>query len=186
VAPSIAEADLDKLAASGVVGIRLNLVGRDIPDLAGTDWARLLKSVAQRNWQVEVHDEAKRLPELLPALLATGVNVVVDHFGRPDPKLGIDDPGFKYLLSLGATQRVWVKLSASYRLSDEIAQTAVPQVKNAFGIGRLLWGSDWPHTQNEKDVRYADTRTRLDKWLPDATERNAVLVDNPARLFGFA
>ena len=41
--------------------------------------------------------------------------VVVDHFGRPDPRLGVDDPGFRYLIETGATGRVWVKLSGAYR-----------------------------------------------------------------------
>lgn len=185
IAPPVTEAELDRLAARGVVGIRLNLVGRDIPDLAGADWKQLLGSLSRRGWQVEVHDEAKRLPELLPRLLESGLDLVVDHFGRPDPGLGIADPGFEYLLSLGSTRRVWVKVSASYRLSDEIARAAVPLVKDAFGIERLLWGSDWPHTQHEKEVRYAEMRARLDSWLPDATERKAVLIDNPAKLFGF-
>jgi predicted TIM-barrel fold metal-dependent hydrolase len=58
-------------------------------------------------------------------------------------------------------------------------------LKDTFGIDRLLWGSDWPHTQHEKDVRYPTMRARLDAWLPDATERDAVLIDNPAALFGF-
>ena len=85
IAPPVAEAELDKLAAQNVVGIRLNLVGRDIPDLVGNEWKQLLKSLASRGWQVEVHDEAKRLPKLLPILLESQVNVVIDHFGRPDP-----------------------------------------------------------------------------------------------------
>lgn len=186
IAPAIEEAELDRLSARGVVGIRLNLVGRDLPDLAGAEWKQLLASLSRRGWQVEVQDEAKRLGEVLPRLVDSGVNVVVDHFGRPDPKLGIEDPGFKYLLTLGPTRRVWVKISAPYRLSDEIARAAVPLVKDAFGIERLLWGSDWPHTQHEKEVSYGDMLARLESWLPNAAERKTVLVDNPVGLFGFA
>jgi predicted TIM-barrel fold metal-dependent hydrolase len=185
IEPPITEDELDRLAAQNVVGIRLNLIGREIPDLAGGDWKPLLGSLSRRGWQVEIQDEAKRLPDVLPLLLETDLNLVVDHFGRPDPDLGVEDPGFKYLLSLGSTRRVWVKLSAPYRLSDEIAQAAISPLKDTFGIDRLLWGSDWPHTQYEKDVRYPTMRARLDAWLPDATERDAVLIDNPAALFGF-
>ena len=185
IEPPVTEAELDELAAQNVVGIRLNLVGRDMPDLVSGDWKQLLGSLSRRGWQVEVHDEAKRLPELLPLLLESQVNVVVDHFGRPDPKLGIEDSGFKYLLSLGPTRRVWVKISAPYRLSDEIARAAVPPVKGAFGVDRLLWGSDWPHTQHEKEVSYGDMLAQFESWLPDAAERKTVLADNPATLFGF-
>lgn len=185
VAPPVTEDQLDTFAAGGAVGMRLNLVEREIPDLAGPDWKQLLGSMARRGWQVEVHVEAKRLAEILPPLLDGQVNVVVDHFGRPDPKLGTKDPGFEYLLSLGPSRRVWVKLSAPYRLSDQIAQEAVPLVRTAFGIDRLLWGSDWPHTQHEKDIDYAAMRSRLDSWLPEPADRASVLADNPATLFGF-
>jgi predicted TIM-barrel fold metal-dependent hydrolase len=133
VAPPVTEDQLDTFAAGGAVGIRLNLVEREIPDLAGPDWKQLLGSVARRGWQVEVHVEAKRLAETLPPLLDGQVNVVVDHFGRPDPKLGTKDPGFEYLLSLGPSRRVWVKLSAPYRLSDQIAQEAIPLARAALG-----------------------------------------------------
>jgi predicted TIM-barrel fold metal-dependent hydrolase len=153
IEPPIAEDELDRLAAQNVVGIRLNLIGREIPDLAGGDWKPLLGSLSRCGWQVEIQDEAKRLPDVLPLLLENDLNLVVDHFGRPDPDLGVEDPGFEYLLSLGSTRRVWVKLSAPHRLSDEIAQAAISPLKDTFGIDRLLWGSDWPHTQHEKDVR---------------------------------
>ena len=185
VAPPVTEDQLDTFAAGGAVGIRLNLVERETPDLTGPDWKQLLGSVARRGWQVEVHVEAKRLAEILPPLLDGQVNLVVDHFGRPDPELGTKDPGFEYLLSLGPSRRVWVKLSALYRLSDQIARESVPLVRAAFGIDRLLWGSDWPHTQHEKDIDYAAMRARLDSWLPEPADRATVLADNPAKVFGF-
>jgi predicted TIM-barrel fold metal-dependent hydrolase len=186
VAPPVTEDQLDTFAAGGAVGIRLNLVGREIPDLAGQDWQQLLGSLAQRGWQVEVHIEANRLADTLPLLLDSQVTVVVDHFGRPDPKLGIKDPGFEYLLSLGPSRQVWVKLSAPYRMSDQIAQEAVPLVRAAFGIDRLLWGSDWPHTQHEEEIDYTAMRARLETWLPEPAARSVVLADNPAKLFRFS
>ena len=76
-------------------------------------------------------------------------------------------------------------MSAPYRLSDEIAQAAVPLGKDSFGIDQLLWGSDWPHTQHEQEIRYSEMRARLDVWLPDAADRTTILVDNSAKLFGF-
>jgi predicted TIM-barrel fold metal-dependent hydrolase len=138
-----------------------------------------------------VHREARDLPQILPPLLNAGVNVVVDHFGRPDPTLGVNDPGFRFLLEAGASRRVWVKLSAAYRngaagAGGKVALTAIPLLRNAFGTERLMWGSDWPHTQFEKSIDYERARKMLDIWLPDPDERKVVLDDTPTSLFRFA
>jgi predicted TIM-barrel fold metal-dependent hydrolase len=115
---------------------------------------------------------------------------VVDHFGRPDDSLGVDDPGFRYLLSLGTTRRVWVKLSASYRngsgrRGEATAGAAVALLRSAFGLDRLVWGSDWPHTLFEDSVSYTTQRLLLEQWFPDAADRQVVLLETPARLFSF-
>jgi predicted TIM-barrel fold metal-dependent hydrolase len=191
VEPGVGFDELQRLDAAGVVGIRLNLVGgAPIPEFASAPWRTLLGHVARLRWQVEVHREAADLPRILPALLDAGVVVVVDHFGRPDPALGVDDPGFRFLLDAGARRRVWVKLSAAYRngadgRGERIAHEAIPLLRAALGADRLLWGSDWPHTQFESAARYGQARAALDAWLPDADERRAVLVDTPQALFRF-
>jgi predicted TIM-barrel fold metal-dependent hydrolase len=126
----------------------------------------------------------------MPPLLEAGVPVVVDHFGRPDPRLGIDDPGFRYLLDTAATGRVWVKLSGAYRNGagnpgEHTALAAAERLRVAFGPQRLLWGSDWPHTQFEAVASPGAARQALDAWVPDPADRHTVLADTPARLFGF-
>lgn len=190
VAPEASETELDALAAAGVVGVRLNLVGLALPDFSAGPWPHLLKSIARRRWQVEIHREARDLPQIIAPLLEHGVIVVVDHFGRPDPRLGVDDPGFRYLLSTGKTGQVWVKVSAAYRngasgAGEATAMRAAPMLRDAFGAGRLVWGSDWPHTQFEAAVRYASLRAQLEQWFPDETERRNILVANARQLFRF-
>ncbi|WP_229411085.1 MULTISPECIES: amidohydrolase [unclassified Massilia] len=191
VDPAVSLAALQEMDAAGVVGIRLNLVGNAaVPDLSGAPWRTLLQRLAEMDWQVEVHHEAGRLPKVLAPLLDASVKVVVDHFGRPDPVLGVDDPGFRALLEAAASRRVWVKLSGAYRngangRGQQIALDAMPLLRAAFGMDRLVWGSDWPHTQFEQDVGYPQSRRALDTWLPDTEERRMVLVDTPATLFRF-
>lgn len=127
----------------------------------------------------------------MDGLLRTGVNIVIDHFGLPDRKLGVNDPGFRSLLSSAASsRRIWLKLSGMYRngvggVGEAMTLAAIPLLRQSFGVERLLWGSDWPHTQFEKAVDYSKARAHLDMWLPDQAERKTVLVDTPARLFRF-
>lgn len=190
VDPTADEDVLDELATVGVVGIRLNVVGKRIPDLEAKPWSGLLRWIAARGWQVEVHCEADRLQALIDPLLETGTSIVVDHFGRPDADLGVEDPGFIYLLTVGASRRVWIKLSGTYRngsngAGETTARAAIPLLRDAYGVERLMWGSDWPHTQFESDMEFGHTRHLVDDWFTDPSERHAVLVDTPATLFGF-
>jgi predicted TIM-barrel fold metal-dependent hydrolase len=187
----ISSEQLQQLDEAGVVGIRFNLVGgAELPDFAAAPWQRVLAQVAQRRWQVEIHREARDLPLIVPVLLDAGVNLVIDHFGRPDPALGVDDPGFRYLLDAAASARVWVKLSAAYRTGGvaagmQMAMQALPLLKQSYGLTRLLWGSDWPHTQHEQITGYGQECERFCQLLPEPTERMQVLADAAAALYQF-
>jgi predicted TIM-barrel fold metal-dependent hydrolase len=191
VDPDITRAELQALQDGGVVGIRLNLVGLPTPDFTTPAWRALLSELQQRRWQVEVHRAAGELAVVVDPLVAAGIDVVVDHFGRPNENAGIDDPGFRHLLALGPSRKVWVKLSGAYRngpagRGEATAVAAMPLLRSAFGLDRLVWGSDWPHTLFEKTVDYAAQRRLLETWLPDADDRRVVLRDTAVKLFGFA
>ena len=199
----ITDAELAALDAAGVVGMRLNLVGLEWPALASPAWVQLLGRLRELKWHLEVHRDAVDLAPLLEALLPSGCALVVDHFGRPAPGLGRADPAFKALLRTAETGRVWVKLSAAYRHAIEsglpaserdaaLAQQDAAQacltasaLLDAFGAERLMWGSDWPHTQHQDVVDFARSRAVLDDWVPDPVQRRRILVDTPAALFRF-
>lgn len=190
VAPDITDAQLQALADAGVVGIRLNLIGLPAPALHAAPWQALLARVNSLGWHVEVHLQAARLHEVLPALLAAGCRVVVDHFGRPDPTLGVSDPGFAYLLQHADSGQVWVKLSAPYRnwVGTECAASgrqATQLLLQAYTAERLMWGSDWPHTEHRDVASYPAATQWLDAWIDDPTQRRSVLADTPLQLFQF-
>ncbi|CAM3565147.1 2-pyrone-4,6-dicarbaxylate hydrolase [Bordetella sputigena] len=185
--PGIADDALRQMAAAGVMGMRLNLFGQATPPLDTAPWRGLLARVTELGWHVELHVPARRLPDALPHLLAAGCTVVVDHFGRPDPALGVADAGFQYLLRQAGSDRVWVKLSGAYRnWSHEQAATAgreaTRQLLDAYTAARLVWGSDWPHTEH-RHITYEPTRHWLDRWIPHADTRRIILGDAPSRLF---
>lgn len=189
IEPTITEEALTTLDRQGVCGIRLNLVGLPIPDYAQPDWQRLLARVRALDWHVELHRESRDLPLAGQPLLDAGCKLVVDHFGRPGAHSG-DEEGFAWLLERGAaTGRVWVKLAAAYRSWPDqrgSAPRAAAQVLlQSLGAERLLWGSDWPHTQHQALADYGSTWAALADWVPDAQARRRILVDTPAQLFRF-
>ena len=187
VDPAVSADGLRELDRAGVVGIRLNLVGQPLPDLAASEWKGLLANVKAMGWQVEIQRNASDLAMLAPKLLDLGVTVVLDHYALPDPKLGVSDPGFQSVLKLGSTRNVWIKISAPYRngpAGETFAKEAYPMLRNAYGLDRLLWGSDWPHTQFEATQTYAKNRQFLDTLIVDERERAQVLA-SPRSLFRF-
>ena len=166
-----------------MVGIRLNLLGQPDPDFAGPSWQQFFGHRVTLRWQVELQVEAGRLPAVIPPLLRSGITrAVVDHFGRSGPKLGIDDPGFRFLLSSSNAGCVWVKLSRPYR-NGNTAEAAARSLLGAFGPTHLVWGGDWPHSQFETVPSLEAARKALDIRAPDLNERHAVLTDTPAKLF---
>lgn len=184
VAPDVAAKELDRLAAAGVVGIRLNLIGRADVSLDTIAPPALLREVAQRGWQVEVQADGPHWPGLLPQLIAAGARIVIDHFGRPARALGPACAGFQELLKRAREADIWVKLSAPYRFSAHHAGRCAALLAEAFGPDRLVWGSDWPWTQHPEIADYSATLAWLADWIPDAAMRRRILCDNPRALFG--
>ena len=190
VDPEVDDATLQTMASGGVCGIRLNLVGLPLPDLAQPVWQRLFARVRALDWHVELHRESHDLAQAAKPVLDAGCKLVVDHFGRPGAQPITADAGFGWLLAVADTGQVWVKLSAAYRnwpptTAGLAAHDAAQALLKAFGAERLLWGSDRPHTQHREITHFAAAHTALADWVPDANARRRILVDTPAQLFQF-
>ena len=187
VDPEIDDASLDALGDAGVVGIRLNLVGQTLDDYRKAHWQVFFSRLAGRGWSVEIQRTLKDLEPVVPAILESGVAVVIDHFGLPEG--GAIDASrleHRWFLDRLGEGNLWVKLSATYRsgLSIDQARASMDTLYNAFGHAeRLVWGSDWPHTRFEDQTDYEAQFALIDALMPDAELRRTVLVDNPARLF---
>ncbi|ROM72605.1 hypothetical protein BK654_25955 [Pseudomonas brassicacearum] len=182
---------LDDMARLGVVGVRLNLMGKAVPDFRDAAWRDFFGHIAELDWHVELHRQAPDLPELIRQLMPFGVKLVVDHFGRPDARLGTDQPGFAELMELGLSGRVWMKVSGIYRLAGTdqqnlaFARAALPLLEQSFGSRRLMWGSDWPHTQHEGHVGFDGVMAQLQALQCSAPFMRALLVETPRSLFRF-
>jgi predicted TIM-barrel fold metal-dependent hydrolase len=189
VEPATPLDELRVLADAGIRGLRLNLMGLPMPDLSRPVWQTLLQHVRALDWHVELHRPSQDLAAAGQPVLDAGCKLVVDHFGRPGENTAADS-GFNWLVRAAAGGRTWVKLSAAYRnwrdpLGAEACRAAA-SLLDACGPQRLLWGSDWPHTQHREHTGYAHARTALNHWIPEADARRCILVDTPAALFGFS
>ncbi len=176
----------EEMARIGVRGLRFPIFGLPTPQWSA--YRDMLAEAIKRDWPIHLYVESRRLPDMLPMLLDGGHKVVIPHFGMFDRKLGpFRDPGFELLLEKASTGRLWVVLCGAYRVGLERARPAAVPLLAAFGPGRLMWGSDWPHTNTDLDrvTTYPKTLQLLEELVPEAATRQKILIDTPAELYRF-
>jgi predicted TIM-barrel fold metal-dependent hydrolase len=179
---------LRRMGDDGVVGIRFQLARMEqLPDLADEGHQLLLRRVRDLDWHVHVAVEGTRLPPILDALERSGVKIVLDHFGHPDPALGAECAGFQAALRAVDRGRTWIKLSAGFRLlgpqswqsgadgsAEDLGDALAATLMDRVGPERLLWGSDCPFVGYEGSVSYGDAIARFHRRVPDPRNRRAI------------
>jgi predicted TIM-barrel fold metal-dependent hydrolase len=191
---------LADLHARGVRGLRVNV------ESAGNRDARALQDSLLRwadrigplGWHLQVYAAHTAIAELAPFLARLPVPVVLDHFAMVPATTPADDPAARALLDLLRSGNAWVKLSAPYRISDgdDAAVAGWAGVFLDAAPARVLWGSDWPHTNREpgkaalevsryRAVTPEALRRSMLRWFPSVPLLEQVLVRNPATLYGF-
>ena len=198
------ESDLDAMNQAGLRGIRLNLAtgGTSDPSVGRARFQSAVDRVKRRNWHVQMFTSLAIISAIKDLVAASPVPVVFDHFGGALGELGPEQPGFADLLELVRSGKAYVKISGAYRVSKLAPDypDAVPLARALIAANseRIIWGTDWPHpnstpTPGRKPTDLAplyqidDGRlfSQLPVWAPEAAIRHKILVDNPARLYGF-
>lgn len=186
--PAMTEAEIADLDAAGFRGVRFNPFNNPDAGLRGIE--ELAARIKPFGWHVQLHLNAEHLVDMAPRLEKLPVEIVVDHLGHMPTAAGIDHPGFQMLLAMLREGRCWVKLSAPMRFEDDLPPypSVVPfaQALVEAGPSRVVWGSDWPHVIHDGFMpNDGDLLDLLAVWAPDEALRRRILVDNPARLYGF-
>lgn len=182
------DAALDQFVAWNMAAVRLNYVHGGVLSWPGA--VAMAPALADRGLHIQMLAHADlHMVDLAEDIRALPVDVVFDHIGWPAEDKTPTSPGFQTLCALVAEGAVWVKLSALYRMcdapyteTDELVATLI-----AANPERCLWGSDWPHLMlaEARMPQAASLLDAFDRVVPDTATRNRILVDNPARLFGF-
>ena len=193
VAHDVGDAELDRLHARRVRGLRVNFV---TPQSWGETTLGMLTTLARKvarleGWHIQVFMHPEQIVALESVLAALPVPLVVDHLGRIDPAEGSAATAYGALRRLLDAGNTWVKLSGAYMRSTVHG----PSYADTLPLGRalvqaaperLVWGSDWPHTTEAPGtVNDADLVDLLHAWAGSDAAMDRILVDNPARLYGF-
>lgn len=189
VSPDMSVPELRWLDAQGVRGARImNLPGGAVPIAAMAPVERLVREVG---WSLIVQFNGREMDEHLDALRAIETDYVIDHIGKFMPPVTADDRRVDELLRLLDRGNAWFKLCGC----DETSTSGAPGFEDVAAIARrvirhaperIIWGSNWPHVGASRED-YPDDATLLDVLLDWAgpEERQKILVDNPAALYGF-
>ena len=187
---SYTDADFQRMHDGGIRGVRFNFVrhlgGR--PDMGF--FRRTVDRVKAIGWHLILHLDAVDLPELSDTLKQVPVPMVIDHMGRVKAADGLDQPPFKVLLEWMKDGRFWVKVCGAERVSSmgPPFTDAVPFARKLIAAApdRVLWGTDWPHPNVGKHMpNDGDLVDLFAQMAPDPALQKKILVDNPARLYGF-
>lgn len=181
-------AELKRLDAGGIRGARINMLfsgGIGLEDLEP-----LAHRIADLGWHFQLLIDGPTLAELEARLASLPVPVVIDHMGHVQTKDGMAQAGFAALRRLVAGGNTWVKLSGNYRMSRQRPgfEDVVPFAKAliAENPDQMVWGTDWPHPAMQDFMPDDGTLVdALDAYATDEQEKKHILVDNPARLYGF-
>lgn len=183
------DAELKKLNDGGVKGIRFSVWNPNNAVVSFDDCLPLSKRVYDFGWNMQLHMSAKQLAERIEIIKQIPGKIVIDHMGRMDPNLGVNDPALPVLLSLIDRGNVWVKISGPYlnsvkgfpwNDSDELARKIA-----GYAPERIVWGSDFPHVTEKVKPDETYLTNMISRWLPDEKTRQLALVTNPEELYGF-
>jgi 2-pyrone-4,6-dicarboxylate lactonase len=186
VEPGRPDAEYRALKEAGVTGLRMNLQHGGGLGMEGLEsYAALCR---EYGWHLQILLDSRELPKTAPRLARLPVPMVLDHMGTFPAAAGLAHPGFQAMQGLVA-DGAWVKLSAAFRLSTEPGFADVAPMAQALleaAPDRCLWGSDWPHVTHQGAMpNVGDLLDLLADWAPEEALRHRVLVENPARLYGF-
>lgn len=192
LAPSVADAELAAMHRLGVRGIRFNIATGASRDPEAI--LKLAQRVHELGWHAQFWMAADDTAQMEGLLQRLPCPVVFDHRGHLPPSQGTAHPAFGLICRLLDRGRAWVKLSGLYLDSG----ASGPGYADTVAVGRafvdvaperMVWGTDWPHPSvfSERQAWPDDAAmlTLLAEQAPDETVRNRILVDNPAKLYGF-
>ena len=180
--------DYDTLDAGGVRGVRFNFVKHlgGAPDMGVFN--RVIDRIEGRGWHVVLHLDAPSIVPLSAMMRALPVPFIIDHMGRVPGKDGVDQPPLKALLELAKLPNCWIKVCGAERISFPPYAEAVPIAHAIVEAApeRVLWGTDFPHPNATHEADEADLVDLVPQFAAAPLAQQRLLVDNPARLYGFA
>ncbi|HSH91553.1 MAG TPA: amidohydrolase family protein [Ramlibacter sp.] len=188
IEPGTSDQRIEELHEAGIRGVRYFMLPGGV--LHWDSLEAMSARIADRNWNINLQLDGRELPRHKDMLLRLASPLVIDHTGKFLEPVTPESEAFGALLQLLDSGRCWVKLSAPY----ETSRHGPPKYEDVGRLARVLaqrypqrclWATNWPHPNQNPVPSSQAMLDLLFDWAPDAATRQAILVDNPARLYGF-
>ncbi len=187
---SVTDGELERLTKAGARGLRFHmLAGGVLPwDLL----ERMSARVREFGWLVQLQCDGRQFPDREATIRAAPGTIIIDHIGKFLEPVPVDHPSFRALLRLLGRDNIYLRLAGAY----EVSKTGAPGYDDVGALAKaairahpekIVWASNWPHVGAPKGNK-PDDAAMLDlllDWAPDEAVRQKLLVDTPARLYGF-
>ncbi len=188
--PAMSEAEVDRLDEAGVRGVRLHFhfphLGAPMPR---EDMRKVIALAEPYGWHIAMHLGGHGVVDHYEFITSIEAPVVIDHMARIDVGEGLNGKAFSVLRRLLDRGNIWVKLSGADRITKQPYPyaDAMPFARAlaAHAPERVVWGTDWPHPNHKAVPNDGDLVDLIADIAPDEKTRQRMLVDNPAKLFGF-
>ncbi len=184
---SFRDADYQRLHDGGVRGVRFVFVKHlgGGPDMGV--FQRVIDRIKDRGWHVVLYFNAPDIAPMAEMMRKLPLPFVIDHMGRAMGKDGPDQPAVKALIELAKRDNCWIKVTGSERISMPPYDQAIPIARRLVEAApdRVLWGTDFPHPNATHEADEAELVDLIPRFALDAATQRKLLVDNPARLYGF-
>ncbi len=189
--PNTSSARIDELHRGGMRGMVIHKM---------TDYKDAAAQIGDRPWNIEVYVGLQNMAAFKDMVMASNATAKLTLFGGVQSPADIHTPPFQTLLELLRSGKVYVELSTPHHIStqepgyadtDPVGKTLI-----AANPQRITWGSDWPHAKTVRggptpgiapleNIDDAISLNSLARWSSGADQLRLILVENPARLYGF-
>ncbi len=183
--PETGSDEIARLDGLGVRGVRINTRNKGGLPLAAAE--RLAAAIRDFGWSLQLQISPDQIDDLAGRLPALGIRFVIDHLGF------IPLAGGAWRQYLSALQRLadhpggYIKLTAPYRLTREAGYAGFADIIRALAAShpeKLLWGSDWPHTELWSDMPDdADLIDGMQEAIGNPTLARKIFTENAETLF---
>jgi predicted TIM-barrel fold metal-dependent hydrolase len=188
VAPDISDQELLALRNAGICGVRYTTPHIPVDSPVFGHAAALAPRLDRLGMHLQLHWTVEQTVAHADLLHRLPCTVVIDHMGRLPKGIGLAHPANSVLRRRLDDGRTWVKLSGWYLDSAGPPYADTGAVAASFvkaAPERMVWGTDWPHVSVTDKPDGAAMLDMLLACVPDESLRRRILVDNPARLYGF-
>lgn len=190
--------ELKRLHGGGIRGVRFNLLDRPRGNVKLDVLDRCIENIVELGWSLDLHIDMKSIIEQEQRIRRAPIPVIIDHIARVKPAQGLNQPGFQLLLELMKLKHVWTKVSGADKICETMVHSyyglpfveVIPYAQAVIAVApdRVIWGTDWPHSNNfapGHTPNDGDLVDLLAAFADDEGIRKKILVDNPAVLYGF-